>query len=206
MLRDHLVSRYLLGGAALMWASVCGAQEASVSLDGRPLFTIRASLGAYGPEHRAADITRRLAEAAHDASVMSDEVGVTPGEDAFLVTAGLRPLLAVTPADAQKAGLPQPELARQRAAVIRAALVQYRRAHSFELLLERLGRFTALWLLFLVLAVAVRWVRRMVLKRLEHWAARLAASPRLEGFHQLMGRPVLFVGQGLLRLSLRFCC
>ncbi|MCP9340067.1 mechanosensitive ion channel family protein [Stutzerimonas xanthomarina] len=180
--------------AAMLPTTHAWAQEgvATVRLDGRTLFRIGPS-EALEPRPRARQIERQLA------AVLETPQGITPAriepteseeDDGLQISVAGRPLIVVTPADAEANGQPLDRLARNWAAIIDRALataakrrdsdrgrfltsVQSSVETAFARLLEsaisiipRVLAALLVLLLFWGLATAVRALMKKVVRRL----------------------------------------
>lgn len=93
-----------------------------VMLDGKPLFTVQEKILSLTPEDRASLISARLARLARNPLFKADTITTVEGETTTDITAGDIIIMTVTEKDAEVAGKPRSDLAREYAATIRAAV------------------------------------------------------------------------------------
>ncbi len=170
------------------------APAASVTWDGKALFTISSRAGSFTPAERAAAVTSRLARVASD--LLADP-RPTYAESEFGtdVTVGRVVLVTVLETDAQSAGLPRAELARKWGAALEAALLENRASYSFRSVAVGGAETLAALLAFVAL---VFWSRRL--------AARAVVA--IDKGHTTFVRPVkagsvVFASEERVRETLR---
>jgi len=93
-----------------------------VVLDGKPLFTVQEKILSLTPEDRASLISARLARLARNPLFKADTITTVEGETTTDITAGEIIIMTVTEKDAEVAGKPRSDLAREYAETIRAAV------------------------------------------------------------------------------------
>ncbi len=93
-----------------------------VVLDGKPLFTVQEKILSLTPEDRASLISARLARLARNPLFKADTITTHEGETTTDISAGDLIIMTVTENDAEVAGKPRSELAREYAETIRAAV------------------------------------------------------------------------------------
>lgn len=109
---------------------------APVTVNGKHLFTIRESIGAYSAQRRAEDITSRLREIAESFDESVPELRTEVRADATIILAGDQQIMAVTDADARA-------VERERAAYVQVlvdllskSLAEEKKEFSFRALVQ----------------------------------------------------------------------
>ncbi len=149
---------------------------APVEIDGRPIFSIYAPVGSFGPQERADAIRQRIIALSDKRGVgietihAEDRVGWTE------ILAGSDRILGITESDARAAEHPRAELAAEYTEIIRQVVKQYREEHtwrrySWAVLYALLSAAGAAGLL-----VALFLVRRRARFTGELWLARQEAQ------------------------------
>jgi small-conductance mechanosensitive channel len=98
---------------------------AAIKIDGLPLFNVRGST-AFPAERRAAAISKRIQDAAADATFSPDDIRVQRHGDVFNVMAGKNRLMQMFQADAALESIGLSELAAVNEMAIRMAIERYR--------------------------------------------------------------------------------
>jgi small-conductance mechanosensitive channel len=149
---------------------------APVEIDGRPIFSIYASVGSFGPQERADAIRQRIIALSGERGVgietihAEDRVGWTE------ILAGSERILGITESDARAAERPRAELAAEYTEIIRQVVKQHREEHTW-----RRYSWAALYALLsaagtAALLVALFLIRRSARSRVEQWLARQEAQ------------------------------
>jgi small-conductance mechanosensitive channel len=176
----------LLFGLAL--CSLLKGQEAGVPvvIDGREVVRVYGSVGALNAAERAPDIEHRITALAESGYTGGVETRSIPSERAIAVAAGPLLIMGVTEVDAQSAGVPQDELARQYAIKIKNAIEGYRTRHSWSSFLMGVVKTVAAWAIFWISVWAfwkgIRWLGG----RLERWFKQQTAVREAIGIHLLL--------------------
>jgi len=131
-------------------------EPAAVRLESREVMRLRTGAGVLTPQERAAEVERRLAEAAMRGPGAA--VGWRMEDGSAVVEAGGIRIVAVLEAEAREEGTGLAVLAERRASAVREALAAYRGRHSWHSILISIVKLVFTWAFF----VAVLWV----LKRL----------------------------------------
>src|SRR5690349_20296962 len=108
---------------------------APVIIDGQEVVRVYSPVGSFSASERAAEIARRiigLAEKSFRGEIVTRPI---PSEHATAVVAGPVLLMAVTEMDAESAGVPQEQLAKQYAASIQEVVATYLARHTWTKLL-----------------------------------------------------------------------
>jgi small-conductance mechanosensitive channel len=140
--------------------------SAPVVLDGITLFSVKTWVGPYSPEVRAKAISDRLGRVAADRTAPINNITINDGGEYTDITAGDRPLLAITDADAKAAGKTRQQLAKDYKPIIEGALQNYREARriknlalDFVLVIAATIALVGLWWLLHRLGLALnRWL------------------------------------------------
>ena len=175
----------------LIFAVLCSgiwAQENGVPVivDGREVVRVYSGVGTFTAQDRVPEIERRIAALGDKGFSGAVTTRPIPSERATAVVAGGVIVMAVTPADAESAGVPREELAPKYAESIRKAIEGYRVRHSWYSFLKAILKAMAAWTLFClsawVLLKGVGWFGI----RLERWAGRYVAESGARRLHLLM--------------------
>ncbi len=142
-----------------------------VVLDQKELFKIRAGYRGYSAKLRADDMSRRIKILADDYAISPDSIQAQEGPLGSEIVAGDRPVLATTDEDARAFGKNRQQLAKENAAIIRAAVAQYRIDYSKK----QMVRGTALSILAtLVFILVFRLMLRIYAKILAKLQTRVS--------------------------------
>ena len=135
---------------------------ATVTIEGRPLFTIYEPVGPLTPEERAKRIEERIVAVADEESTPTTAAHFEthPGWTEIYVDKQI--IMAVTELDASLAGKRRPELAADYAAAITGAIETYRQERSWRFILR--GVLKAL--LTTSLFVGALWILNLIRNRI----------------------------------------
>ncbi len=154
----------MTGTVLLLWAALAAplqgqtaAEGAPVRLEGREVMRLRAGAGVLTPEERAAEVERRLAEAARRGAAA---VSWRREDGGAVVMADDVRVVAVTEADARAEGTDVAALAERRAQAVREALSAYSGRHSWKSILLSIVKLILAWAFF----VAVLWVLKRLME------------------------------------------
>lgn len=139
----------------------------TVIVDGISLFHVAGS-ASFPAEQRAHDISDRIAAAAGDPSLSSQEVSAQPQETRIDLIADKRHLAAVVPSDAELDGLSLADSAQFRVNKIRTAIDRYRAERTSDYLLRAslnalsalLATGLAVFLIFKTIQLIARAIER----------------------------------------------
>ncbi len=135
-----------------------GAQEAGgpVIIDGQEVVRVYGPAGLFNARERAPEIERRIISLAEKGFSGRLATRNLPSDKAILVLAGGVVVMGVTQVDAETAGVPQDQLARQYADAIQKAIEGYRERHTWRSLMTGTGKALLAWALF-TLSAWVLW-------------------------------------------------
>lgn len=146
------------------------AGGAPVLLGGDTVFLIRARVGSFGADERAAAVQRRLERLTEDPYFRVDSLRLVPGEASTDIVAGDQVVMTVTDADAAASGVTRAELARRYLQALQRVLRR-------ESLAVRL-RTIALGAAFALLALLATFVIVRLVGRVFARAARAVEAGR----------------------------
>ncbi len=165
-----------------LWAQP-SAEGVPVRLEGREVMRLRAGAGVLTPQERAAEVERRLAEAAKRGT---PAVSWRMEEGGAIVWAGGVRVMAVTEADARAEGTDLAELAERRAQAVRSALSAYSGRHSWQSILLSIAKLILAWAFF----AAVLWLLKRLVEGaqafIRMWFDSLAQRKAARGLVLLM--------------------
>jgi len=154
-----------------------------VEIEGRPILTVYETLGTHTPAQRAADIQKRIIAIARDGSLSPDSVSVLQrGTYAWVVVAN-QTILAVTDEDAKMAGRPRSTLTTEYANNIREAIHDYRRDHSWRIILRGTLKTTLATAVLLALLWLIGRIRRIVTGRIQRQIRSSASLEKKSAWH-----------------------
>ena len=148
-----------------------------VVIEGRRVLSVYQRIGEHSPQERASQIATRIASVARDKKISPDDIRIFPQDAWSEILVGNTLIVAVTDTDAQLAGRPRDEMAKEYAGNIRKEILNYRREHSLRTILLSIA-YTILTTLTLVPIVwLLRRIRITIRSRLER---NLAAALQRE--------------------------
>jgi small-conductance mechanosensitive channel len=153
------------------------AQPGQVVIEGRPVLTVYESVATLTPEERARGIESRIVSIARNSGESPDAIRLAPHDAWTEIVLGNTVILAVTDADAKAAGRPRQDLALRDMESIRQTIRNYRRDHSWRLILRGM-LYTVL--VTLVLLIGLWLVRRAQLVLRERIQRQIYTSAHLE--------------------------
>ena len=103
-----------------------------VVLDGKPLFSVQEKILSLTPEDRASLISARLAKLAKNPLFKTETITTVDGETTTDISSGELIIMTVTEKDAEAAGKPRTELARNYAEIIRSSINENSNAYSIR--------------------------------------------------------------------------
>jgi small-conductance mechanosensitive channel len=142
---------------------------ADVIIDNGTILTVYETVGGYTPQDRAEKIRERILAVARDTRIPAESVALVPREAWTEIAAGSKILMAVTDADAKKAGKPRNQLASEDAGNIRQALLNYRKAHNWNAILWAVIYTVVATAVLLAILWVIRKVRLAGRARFEKW-------------------------------------
>lgn len=159
------------------------ARGVAVLLDGRPILELRAPIGRLSPAERAAVATARLERISRRVGPDAIPVRLDSVESFRLLVVGTEPVLTLTPADADSAGVPLDSLAGAWVTALRQGLAVAHEPFTLLHLARRAGLAALVTLLLLLVlrglgwlaaradaalhAARGRWIRRVGIQKLE---------------------------------------
>jgi small-conductance mechanosensitive channel len=186
---------------ALLLCALSFSQEQGipVTIDGREVVRVYGSLGSFSAQERADAIHDRILRLAKVKFTEQLDTREIPSQNATAVYAGQTTIMAVTQLDAELAGMPRQELAKQYSVAIRKAIDEYRVRHTWNGALLALLETLFIWAVYCTgvwaLLRAVRWIDSLSAKWVSTWMAE--RLPR--GAHRVL----LDRGRALLLTTLK---
>lgn len=152
-------------------------------VDGKEIFRIRASLGAYTAKVRVSSIEERLKELINDpdCATLIQEIKTEESGYSTNIVAGSHTLFTVTDPDARAEGYDsRQELAKDYAYLLRKALAQELKINTFETNLAAIGLsiLTTVALFFLIRSV--NWLFRQVYVLLHRWKGTVIGPLKIQ--------------------------
>jgi small-conductance mechanosensitive channel len=154
-----------------------------VEIEGRPILTVYETLGTHTPAQRAADIEKRIISIARDGSLSPDSVSVLQRESYSWIVVANQTILAVTDEDAKMSGKPRSKLATEYANNIREVIQDYRREHSWKIILRGVLKTTLATTVLVALLWLIGRIRRVVSDRIQRQIRRSASLEKKSAWH-----------------------
>jgi small-conductance mechanosensitive channel len=178
---------FRMGVAAALLTAPCSAassQEpgAPVILNGDTLFRVRASLGPFTPEARAAAATDRIRDLASELLENFDSATAVDNGETVDVRAGSTVLLTVTAADAESAGTTRMALAEERARAITRAVRTRTPTVLARTMLLGAGLTVAATFALLLLIRLLRWGFARGIRRIRTWRDTRIPAVRVRSY------------------------
>jgi len=172
--------------------------QATVELDGKPLFTIRAGTRTWTPMQRAAQIKDRIKELAVDHSFRPDRIVTNDLDFGTEISGDERLIMIVLDADAEPQGVEREVLAKSYARIIQEAIEAHREERSFSNLLIGL----ALTLVSTVVLVVLIFLLNRLVRRVRQYLQETTRIPsvRLGAFEFFTVSRIKTVIVGLVRV------
>lgn len=144
-------------------------QGAAVTLGGKPLFNVEASIGTKSRAERAAEASRAIRAAATNSQIPLEDFRLNdlPNNGVTQILAGENLLLSVTQADANVAEMPREALARRHLEEIKDGVIEYRNTRSPQKLLAGLGKAAIATLIFALLFSSINRLFRVINQKIE---------------------------------------
>jgi small-conductance mechanosensitive channel len=187
-------ARYLALALLLCSCSFSQEQGIPVTIDGHEVVRVYGSLGSFSAGDRADAIHDRILRLAKVKFTEQLDTREVPSQNATAVYAGSTIIMAVTQLDAELAGTPRQELAKQYAVAIRKAIEEYRARHTWNGALLALLETMFIWAVYCTggwaLWRAIRWIDSLSARWVSTWMAERV--PR--GAHRVLldrGRALL---------------
>ncbi|ABL00852.1 MscS Mechanosensitive ion channel [Pelobacter propionicus DSM 2379] len=173
--------------------------EAQVELDGKPLFPIKTKVLSLLPEERAKTISIRLLRLVKNPLFHLDSLKVVDNDITSDIVSDDLIIMSVSEADALAEGKPRPQLAREFAGKIRAAMEARNREYSTRSLL-----FGALYTLLstLVLIATLSLIRRFfprLIANIHSWRGSYIRSIRIQSIEVLNEERIVALITSILR-------
>lgn len=158
---------------------------APVLLDGKEVFTIVSGVLSFTPADRARTVSSRLENLANNRRFSSGGISVAAHATTSDIMAQDQVLLTITEQDASANGTKHQDLARERAALIRTAIDNYRAARSGRsLALDTAKALAVTVALVTLLALIRRYVPRLIVL-IESWRGTRIRTIRLQSIELL---------------------
>ncbi|HXZ79063.1 MAG TPA: mechanosensitive ion channel family protein [Terriglobales bacterium] len=151
-------------------------QPGQVEVEGRAILTIYEPIGTLTPEERAAAIARRIIFLA-GGSASPDSIRLQPRDAWTEIILDNMVIMAVTDADAKAAGKKREQLAFEDEEAIRQAILNYRREHSWRLLMRGILYAAIASVILFLLLWLLRRIRFALRDRVQR---RIQASAQVE--------------------------
>jgi len=136
-----------------------------VMLDDKPLFSVQEKILSLTPKDRASLISARLAKLAKNPLFKTETITTVEGETTTDISTGELIIMTVTEKDAEAAGKPRAELARDYAEIFRTAIKKSSNAYSIKsILIGALYALLATAALVALLIASARVFRKVVAK------------------------------------------
>ncbi|MDD2852664.1 MAG: mechanosensitive ion channel [Desulfuromonadaceae bacterium] len=143
--------------------------EGMVTLDGKPVFAIKAKVLSFSPIDRAEAISARLARLIKDPLYNSNSVKVIDGETVSDIVTGDTILMSITESDALAEGKPRLLLAEDHATKIRTVIDTRNKEYSLHSILFG-ALYTLLATIVLVAALmAIKYFLPRTIAKIESW-------------------------------------
>lgn len=170
-----------------------------VTLEGKPLLTLKTRVHTFSPEERARAVTNRLAKLVRDPLFRVESLMVVDDENTSAIVSGDMILMAINEADARAEGKSRQLLAREFAVRIRAAVEQRNREYSVHsLMLGSLYTLAAT----LVLVVSLFLIRRSfprLLATIHSWRGSYIRNIRIQSIELLSDERIVLLIVSFLR-------
>ncbi|MDD5209563.1 MAG: mechanosensitive ion channel [Elusimicrobiales bacterium] len=178
---------------------------AAVTLDGKTVLVLQSRLLSLSAGERAQRVSDRIAKLSKDPLAEVDRITVSEGDSTSDISLDDFVLMSVTDRDAKAAGLPRQELAQKNAALIKEAVLSFRKDYNIHTLL--LGALFAL-LATIVFGVILKLIGSLyssALPKVNAWAQAniksikiqhlelVDAERLLSGFTALLGAGRVFL-------------
>jgi small-conductance mechanosensitive channel len=187
---------------AIFAGGVCAEDrihEYPVKLDGKVLFTIKASRAQYSPEERARDTSSDIVAAAENDGIPAYQIRQIEGENETILLAGRSFLMAVSDEDARLEQRSREALAQERTRIIAAAIADYRHARAPLVLVRRIVLALLTWATLAVLLLLLHRGSKQLVAGIGRSYQRFLASRNLPGFHLYFLPPVLKIATIVVR-------
>ncbi len=170
-----------------------------VTLEGKPLLTLKTRVHTFSPEERARAVTNRLAKLVRDPLFRVENLMVIDDESTSAIVSGDTILMAINEADARAEGKSRPILAREFAVRIRAAVEQRNREYSaHSLMLGSLYALTSTLALVVALFLVRRYFPRF-LATIHSWRGSYIRSIRIQSIELLSDERIALLIVSFLR-------
>jgi len=176
-------------------------EQATVTLDGTALFTVKGRMLSFTPEERARAISERIHKLTQMPTLSLESLGIIPSETASDIVAGDIIIMTVSDGDARVEGLPREILAKDRLEKIRLAILQYREDRSLhQLTLGGLYSLGATVLLVLLL-LFITWGFRALRKRVDAQRGKLLRSINFQSVEIFKEERLVAILHSLFRVT-----
>jgi small-conductance mechanosensitive channel len=159
-----------------------GGGPFDIVLDGRPVVTVYGPIGTLTPEARASGIEKRILSLARTTNLPPDAIRLEPREGWTELFLGKKMIMAVTESDAKIAGKPRQQVALESAEGIRQAITNYRRDHSWRLVLRGILNTLIATAVLVALLWCVRRIQVLVRDRIQRQIERSAQLEKKSGW------------------------
>jgi len=162
-----------------------------VEVDGRPILWIHTALVGITPEERAASIRQRILAVARRENLPLDVIHAEDQSAWTDILAGQEIIMEITEAEARAVGNSRTHLGQEYVEIIRQAVTNYRKEHTWRNLLRGvINSLMATALLFLALFVFFR-LRLVVRNKIQNWVDGTMERSRVARY---FGVPALGIG------------
>ncbi len=170
-----------------------------VTLEGKPLLTLKTKVHTFSPEERARAVTNRLAKLVRDPLFRVESLMVVDDENTSAIVSGDMILMAINEADARAEGKSRQLLAREFAVRIRAAVEQRNREYSVHSLMVGSLYTLAATLALVVSLFLVRRCFPRLLATIHSWRGSYIRSIRIQSIELLSDERIVLLIVSFLR-------
>jgi small-conductance mechanosensitive channel len=157
--------------------------QGQVIIEGRPILTVYETITGRTPDERARAIEERIVSVASQGSASTESIQLQPHAGWTEIVIGSQVMMAVTDTDAEMVGKPRPEVAANYATSIGQAIQNYRREHSWRMILRGILKTALTTLVLIPLLWIIHRVRFTVRDRLERYIHSRAQLPQKSAWH-----------------------
>lgn len=173
-------------------------------IDGKEIFRIRASLGAYTAKVRVSSIEQRLKELIDDpdCATLIQQIKTEESGYSTNIVAGSHTLFTVTEPDAVAEGYTsRQELAKDYAYLLRKALAQELRINTVETNLAAIGLAILTTVVLFFLIRSVNWLFRQVYVLLHRWKGTVIGPLKIQQAELVSAATITDLISGFIRVT-----
>lgn len=174
---------------------------AAVLLDGKELFTIVSGVLSFTPADRATTVSNRLKSLATNRQLSTDSISVADHATTSDIMVQDQVLLTITEQDAAANNAQRQQLAKERAALIRQAIDDYRTARSGRTLAIDAAKALAVTVILVTLLALIRRFFPRLTAQIEAWRGTRISTIRFQNIELLHEDRAV----AMLLTVLRFC-